>query len=64
MLKARVWIIDDENPNVDKVYENFDMLPTHKWEGGTFSKQIENYEFSFVFTKLTLDNSSTTKEKR
>ena len=55
MLKARVWIIDDKNPNVDKVYENFDMLPTHKWEEGTFLKQIENYEFSFVFTKERSD---------
>ena len=52
MLKARVWIIDDGDPNIDEVYEHFDMLPTHKWEEGTFSEQIENYEFSFVFTKL------------
>ncbi|MBQ2348651.1 MAG: hypothetical protein II388_09850 [Clostridia bacterium] len=52
MLKARIWIIDDKDPEKDEVYENFEMLPTEKWEEGTFLDQIENYKFTFVFTKL------------
>lgn len=53
MLKARIWIVDaDENDNFKEVYTNFDMLPTDKWEEGTFLDQVENYRFTFVFTKL------------
>ena len=52
MIKARIWILDDKDPEKDEVYENFDMLPTEKWEEGTFLDQIENYKFTFVFTKL------------
>lgn len=61
MIKARIWILDDENPEVDEVYENFEMLPTDKWEEGTFLSQIENYKFSFIFTKLKSKKSSSRK---
>lgn len=53
MIKARISIIDDEDPENFKVYETFSMLPTDKWVEGTFSlNELENYKFSFVFTKL------------
>ena len=63
MLKARIWIVDaDENDNFDDVYTNFDMLPTDKWEDGSFSEQTENYRFSFVFTKLKENRKTNRKE--
>ena len=50
MLKARVWIIDDGDPNINEVYEHFDMLPTHKWEEGTFQNRskIMNFHLSLL----------------
>ena len=61
MIKARIWIVD-EDPENFKVYETFSMLPTDKWEDGTFPDQIENYRFSFVFTKLKKNKKSNRKE--
>ena len=52
MLKARIWIFDDEDPNVNEVYENFDMKPTEEWTSGTPFGEITNYNFLFTFSKF------------
>ena len=52
MLKAKVWIFDDKDCRMDKVYENFVMPPSEEWTEGTLFGEITNYKFSFVFSKF------------
>lgn len=50
MIKARIWVIDDEDSRVDKVLGNFDMKPSEIWSNGTVFGDIMNYKFTFTIS--------------
>lgn len=56
MIKARVWILDDEDPRVDKVLGHFDMKPSEEWNTGTQFGEVKNYKFTVTVSKFIPDN--------
>lgn len=41
MIKARIWILDDKDPEKDEVYENFDMLRQRNGRRVLFSIRLK-----------------------
>lgn len=59
MLKARVWIYDEDSRD-NKVYANLDLEPAEKWSEDTQFGIIMHYRFSLGFSKY-IPNGPMTK---